>query len=191
MTERFVRKYRRLIIAGSVVIIVGGGIGLFYAFHHSPDTVITPAKTVSPANPSTSSASINTTSPISPTATTPASPVDKTEAQTGSNNSSSTTFKSPTGQVISSSTVSLSQNQELSSSCETLPNTPCDVRITSSDGSTTKYVGAQTTDSTGNTIFYWYPKSVGLTVGTWSVELVATSGSQTLASTPETLTVAP
>jgi hypothetical protein len=93
----------------------------------------------------------------------------------------------PSGQLLNTQTVSLSSGPDLESICQTIANASCDIRLT--QGSVTKYVGAQTTGSNGMVIFDWNAATVGLTTGQWSVQAVVTQNNATGVSHTETLTV--
>jgi hypothetical protein len=116
-----------------------------------------------------------------------------TPSQTAASSAAATTstgsLAAPSGQLLNVQTVSLASGPGLESICQTIANASCDIRLT--QGSTTKYVGAQSTGVNGSVIFDWNAKTVGLTAGQWNVQAVVTQNNATGVSHTEYLTVQP
>ena len=86
-------------------------------------------------------------------------------------------------------TASLAGNTGLESICQAIPNASCDIKLT--QGSVTKYVGAQATGSNGAVIFDWNAKGVGLATGVWSVQAIVSQNGAIGVSHIESLEVQP
>lgn len=173
-----------LIILG---IIATGLVGLaVYAKYGQPKTTAGKPNSAAPPLPT------GTSQPTPP-------PTAKTYAPTGGNTSSSpssgttssptTSLPAPSGQLLNVQTVSLASGPGLESVCQTIANASCDIRLT--NNGTVKYVGAQNTGSSGDVIFDWTAKAVGLTPGYWTVQAIVTQNGGTGVSHSEYLTVTP
>lgn len=119
----------------------------------------------------------------SPTTQTPVTSDDAGGAPTSSEAVSTTIApesdvpKAPTGLFLSSHELSLGSGSGPTkgrSVCRTSANVSCQVRF-SKDGRALT-LPAQRTDAQGDTSWDWSPATVGLDVGHWSVEVVASAG---------------
>jgi len=76
----------------------------------------------------------------------------------------------------------------VSSTCSTTPGVDCLIRFT--QGSVTKELSAQRTDSNGNTAWTWTLQDIGITQGDWKITAVAINGNKVItASDPMMLSV--
>lgn len=91
--------------------------------------------------------------------------------------SSTTNLVAPAGTFVSNHRPSLSANDGQSSNCTTSAGATCQITFTK-DGAT-KSLAAQTTDRAGTTYWSWKPQDIGLSVGTWKIQAVATLNGQT------------
>ncbi len=103
---------------------------------------------------------------------------------------------SPKGQLLNKNKASLSaadivNGPLLNSTCQGEPGASCNIRITSSDGNTVKYLGSQTLDEWGGANFIWNAASVGLSVGQWKVESIISYLGQTTTKPPLSLDITP
>lgn len=164
------KKKRTLIILISTVVVLLAG-GIFVLVEHNKKSTIQ-------ANQSQTQ-SKNPGGATTQTATTP-----------DTNNTATTTrsLPTPTGQILSSATTSLSSGAMLESTCQTVSGATCDLKLTSPDG-TIKYVGAKPVDSSGQVLFDWSAKQIGLSTGTWKVQAITQKDGQTAESPSYNLTV--
>ena len=105
------------------------------------------------------------------------------------------TIAKPTGQVLNKNVISLSSgapqtSPALNSTCQTVFEAKCGLQLTASDG-TMKTVPAQSVDSNGAANIDWSAKAIGLTPGTWKVQLLASKGSASALGDSYNLTVNP
>lgn len=82
----------------------------------------------------------------------------------------------PDGNFVSSHRVSLGGNPTLQSSCITNPGITCQVLFIK-DG-ITKTLEVKKTDAGGGAYWTWKPKDIGLTVGSWKIQVKATMGNE-------------
>jgi cytoskeletal protein RodZ len=98
----------------------------------------------------------------------------------GTTNSTPGTLAAPTGTLVSNHSPSLSdanRNQEVSV-CNTTPGASCEITFTLNG--VTKSLGVKTADDKGTASWDWTPQSVGLTVGSWQIQAIATWHGQTM-----------
>ena len=95
-----------------------------------------------------------------------------------SNTSNGGALITPTGDFVSSHQDSLSSNGQETSTCNTTPGATCTITFTS--GSTVISLPSQTADSGGAAYWTWTPRNTKLTAGSWTIQAVATLGSQKL-----------
>lgn len=131
------------------------------------------------------------TSSQSQDSTTPNQPASP--ANTSPNSTPSSSIPEPTGQLLSKHRVSLSSTSpetgpDENSTCQTVTGATCDIKLTGPDGSV-KYLGAQSVDAQGGAVFEWNAKNIGLSVGRWKVEAVATKDGSFATSDPDYLEV--
>lgn len=171
-----------LIVLVLLAVVVLGGYLYSLSTHHTPSrsTASTSTDTTRPNTSSTPGKQYAPTASGSATSITANLPTTST---------TSATLTAPSGQLLNIQTASLSGGTGLESVCQTIANASCNIRLT--QGSVTKYVGAQSTGSSGAVIFDWTAKSVGLTTGVWNVQAVVTQNGASGVSHTEYLTVQP
>jgi hypothetical protein len=112
-----------------------------------------------------------------------ASSQDSAKNPTGNpSRSSSFSLVTPTGDFVSNHHPNLSGNpypNSMSSVCETSPGASCKIVFTNSETGATKELSTQTADAGGAAYWDWKLQDIGLTEGTWKINAVAVSGSQT------------
>jgi hypothetical protein len=87
----------------------------------------------------------------------------------------------PTGNFVSAHK-NVPKSASLSSVCNTTSGAECKIVFT--NGSTSKSLDPQTTDSNGSSFWNsWSPEDIGLTSGSWQVQAVATLNGQSKTST--------
>ncbi len=89
----------------------------------------------------------------------------------------------PQGQLLSKHSISLSSNgptnsPDQNSTCQSLVEAMCDIRLTG-PGGIIKTLGQRAVDGWGGANFYWNAQTLGLTPGQWKVEAVSTKDGQT------------
>ncbi len=170
---------KKVVIIGGVAALALASAAFLYSRNQTPPTE-TPTNTPADqgSNSSTDNNPSNTPPPATKPATTPTTPTATPKTQT---------LPKPTGQLLSNHSVSLSGNSDEESACQTVVGAKCNIKLTGPGGGI--YLGAQSVDSNGATIFDWNAKQRHLTVGQWKVEAIATKNGQTATSNPEYLTV--
>jgi len=130
----------------------------------------------------------------------PQTPASNTPSQTNSSSQSSKStgsgqtqtvvnLSSPSGNFVSSHHIGESDSVE--STCNTTPGAKCSIIFTN-DAGAKLYLAAQTIDQNGTAYWNWTPAGAKMTSGTWHVQAVATSGSQTKTTKdPTALEVSP
>jgi len=78
-------------------------------------------------------------------------------------------------------------DDQMQSTCNTTPGATCQLIFT--NGSLTKSLDAENTDSGGAVYWAWKPSEVGLTPGTWHLTFKAVLGSQTKTTSNDPLTL--
>ncbi len=122
----------------------------------------------------TSTTSADKGSTPSTTTENPAANPDNPKDMTGGG--SPTTLIAPSGNFVSAHKVP--SNAAIASVCNTTSGASCKITFTSNG--VTKSLTAETTDKGGSAYWNgWTPTSIGLTPGSWTIEAVATLGSQT------------
>jgi hypothetical protein len=106
-------------------------------------------------------------------------PASTSQKVTG-NNGVNTVLVAPTGNFVSNHHPSLNSSSPLnleSSVCTTSPGAACKIEFIK--GSETKVLDMQTTDSGGSAYRDWHMQDIGLTEGTWSIQVVVNLNGQT------------
>jgi hypothetical protein len=117
---------------------------------------------------------------------TPQGTTTQTDATTLSNDTKQTKAQAsiliePTGNFVSAHK-NVPKSASLSSVCNTTSGAECKIVFT--NGSTSKSLDSQTTDSNGSSFWNsWSPESIGLTSGAWQVQAMATLNGQSKTST--------
>lgn len=82
----------------------------------------------------------------------------------------------PTGDFVNSHHVT--QSSSMLSDCNTTEGATCQIIFTNASSGATVPLNSQTTDSNGAVYWYWTPKQVGLTPGTYKITATATLNGQ-------------
>ena len=182
-TKRFTIR----LLAGLIVVVVLLGVlellGVIHVFHHDTSAVSAGSETKGEPMQSNSKSSLTPDSGGSPTGgitTTPSSDNNKSVSNSGS----TATLLAPIGNFVSNHHPSLSDasgSNSMSSVCTTTPGASCTITFTK--GGLTKSLTSEVTDSNGSAYWNWNLQVVGLTVGTWQVQAVATLSGQTKTAT--------
>jgi len=101
------------------------------------------------------------------------------KSDTGSTVDPNTPLVAPTGNFVSNHSPNRKGTphpSSMQSVCNTTPGASCTIIFT--NGSTTRYLPAQTADKGGATYWTWDVKDIGLTEGSWTIQAKATLGSQ-------------
>ncbi len=166
-----------------IVIAIIAGLELSNTTHlfHKKSSQPISASAYTKGEPSTSSSksSMTTNSTSSTSNSTSSEPGDQ-KSSSGGGSSADTTLLVPSGDFVSNHSPNLSNSpapNEISSVCTTTPGATCTITFTK-DG-VTKSLPQQTTDRGGSTYWDWKLQTVGLTVGTWQINAVATLNGQT------------
>jgi hypothetical protein len=121
------------------------------------------------------------TSTKTPQGTTTQSDAADQPNDTKQTNAQVSTLLDPTGNFVSAHK-NVPKSASLSSVCNTTSGAECKIVFT--NGSTSKSLTSQTTDSNGSTFWNsWSPEDIGLTSGSWQVQAIATLNGQSKTST--------
>lgn len=166
-------KNKKILIALSLAIIIGGGVFAYsqisdkeYPQNTSGEYVTDEAEksnenAKTDEEDSQSVTSDNNTEPPKPN-------------KTSNNQSTSSSLYKPTGNFVSAHRVNPSSTIE--SVCVTTPGAKCKIVFTR--GTTVKSLVSKTTDGEGTTAWIWQPKKIGITGGSWQIKAVATLNGQ-------------
>lgn len=183
---------RALLIALIICIMVLAG-GAFWFFSHRPSP-----KQVSSNNPvnnahiaqeqkngkTTNSPQQTDNTDVQP----PATQTNKAPTSSGAANETNQALESPGTYSTFASYYSPNLSTRENTTCVATPGAQCTVEFT--QGSITKSLTPQTTDSTGSAYFYWSPSSAELSPGAWTIVLKATlNGASKTAQDSQTLQV--
>lgn len=164
------KNRKKLIIIGGSLLVIVVLTGL--AFYINRSDAPTPISTKQPSitsNKGSQSSADQVTSP-----TNQASEQTNNKYPTSGTNTSSARVIAPSGTFVNNHTPGMSDS--MLSICSTTPAISCQIRFTKNG--TTRSLAVQTTDETGNTVWSWTPKSIGLTTGTWQITVTASAGSK-------------
>lgn len=157
-----------LLTGAAIVLIAIAGYTHFFAPKPKPTTASPYTKGSGPtANPGTNNAPSSSSNNDGSTTT------------KGSGGVSTATLLAPSGVFVSSHHVSLSGPTAESSVCNTTPGAACIIRFTDTSSGTVKELRSQQTDAGGATYWSWKTSDVGLGIGVWKVEAIASLGTQT------------
>lgn len=141
----------------------------------------TPASTKvipSSTEPANSEQSAVQTKPTPTPNTTPSTPTKTTGSSSSSSPPSSSDGPvTPYGTFVSNHQPPQSGDYSEVSTCITTPGATCEMSF--SNGSVTKVLTAQATDSSGTTIWHWNTQTAGLSVGHWTITVTATLNGKT------------
>lgn len=90
----------------------------------------------------------------------------------------------PNGTFVNESSGSM--NEQMGSTCTTNANVYCQISFT--NGTITKSLPKKLTDPTGNVVWSWTPAQVGLTTGTWHMQMTASYNGATKTTNGDPLT---
>ena len=160
------RKYIKLLILGTIVVLlIIGGYFIYRYYNHSNNQ------------------SSNIQAPISSQNNSPNATKSVSDKNNNSNPDATTTLVAPYGSFVSNHFPNLSESpapSSLTSVCNTSAGATC--QITFTNGSTTKSLPAQSTNSSGYTYWSWNIQDIGLTVGTWKIQATSSYKGQTKTS---------
>ena len=182
------KRKTKIIILACAVVILAVAAAIYAQNHRTHQTAQTAAKSASGQAKSTAGKSKGAAAASSPSA--PASSSAAPAATSSPGHPISSTLAKPTGEVLSNNPISLANDPGMDSSCNTVPGALCGLQLTG-PGGVVKTINPTPTDAEGGNDFTWNAKTLGLTPGSWSVQLLATYNGQSSLSDAYNLTVNP
>lgn len=172
--------WRKLVIVSVIAVVIVGGVLSALAlthtfpFNNKSDDADTDATTAnSETKGETGVGDSKTQIPDSQDGTWSS---DSKDPQNSTDQKTGQKPRMPDGNFVSSHRVSLGGNPTLQSSCITNPGITCQVLFIK-DG-ITKTLEVKKTDAGGGAYWTWKPKDIGLTVGSWKIQVKATVGNE-------------
>lgn len=175
-------KYRSIILAIVVFSTVLIASVIYAALHHSYRIVPTtsPNNTVFSKDTNIGNSGQKTTT----STTTATSVVSSKQAENSSTTDAK--LKAPSGTFVSSHTLAL-KNKVIPSTelsvCNTTPGATCEINLVK--GNDTRILSAQIADINGNVYWNWDVNSAGLSVGKWTINVVAKLAGSSLTTTDQ------
>lgn len=173
------KKPRKLILIAAVVVallVIATILQLTGLVHF----ISTPAKQQNTGTSQTAGENTKGVSSQSEQGSQSTSGNSSTNSKSGS--SGETVLVAPSGNFVSDHHPNLSGSpapNTIESVCNTTPNATCQITFTNTSSGLVKSLPTKTTDTNGATYWDWKLQDIGLTQGTWKIEVIAKLGSQT------------